>query len=114
VSQSRQAPAAPSRQSSGRRISPGLVILVIALIGSVAYVLFAITVRDSSQIPLLISGAVVLGIVFTALAVFAARAIWQAGLEARNGRALLLGIVGGVAAIIAAGCFAGAVILSLL
>jgi hypothetical protein len=113
VSQSRQAPAAP-RRSSGRRVSPGLVILVIALIGSVAYVLFAITVRDSSQIPLLISGAVVLGIVFTALTVFAARAIWQAGLDARNGRALLLGVVGGIAAIIAAGCFAGAVILSLL
>jgi hypothetical protein len=89
------------------------VILAIALIGSVAYVLFAITVRDPSQIPLLTSGAVVLGIVFAALAAFCARATWRAGLEARNGRAVGLGIVGGIAAIIAAGCFAGAVILVL-
>jgi len=90
------------------------VILAIALIGSVAYVAYAITVRDSSQIPLLASGAVVLGIVFTALAAYCARATWRAGLEARNGRALLLGVMGGVAAIVAAGCFAGAAILFLL
>jgi len=65
--------ASPSSRSRG--ISPGIVILLIALVGSVAYVLFAITVRDSSQIPLLASGAVVLGIVFVALAVYCARAI---------------------------------------
>jgi len=53
-------------------------------------------------------------LVFAALAVYSARAIWRAGLEARNGRAILLGIVGGVAAILAAGCFAGAIMLSLL
>jgi hypothetical protein len=114
VSQSRREPAPAPRPTSRPRISPGVVILVLALVGSVAYVLFAITVRDSSQIPLLISGAVVLGIVFTALAVYSARAVWRSGLEARNGRAILLGIVGGVAAIVAAGCFAGAIILSLL
>jgi hypothetical protein len=107
----RQEPGRPSSPSRG--ISPGFVILAIALIGSVAYVLFAITVRDPSQIPLLTSGAVVLGIVFAALAAFCARATWRAGLEARNGRAVGLGIVGGIAAMIAAGCFAGAVILVL-
>ena len=114
MSQPRPAPAASPRPTSGPRISPIAVILVIALVGSIAYLLFAITVRDSSQIPLLVSGAVVLGIVFTALAAFSARAVWRAGIEARNGRALLLGVVGGISAIIAAGCFAGAVILSLL
>lgn len=114
MSQPRQAPAATAGPGRGPRISPGVVIIAIALVGSIAYALFAITVRDSSQIPLLVSGAVVLGIVFTALAVYAARGVWRAGLDARNGRALLLGVVGGIAAIIAAGCFAGAIILSLL
>ncbi len=104
-------PAAPASRS--RRISPVAVIFVIALIGSVAYVLFALTVRDSSQIPLLASGAVVLGIVFGALAIAFARSVWRAGLEARNGRAILFGIAGGIAAIIAAGCFASAAILLL-
>jgi hypothetical protein len=63
---------APTRDPStpvGRRgISPGVVFLAIALVGSVAYVAYAITVRDASQIPLLASGAVVLAIVFGALA----------------------------------------------
>jgi hypothetical protein len=99
--------------SSSRRISPGVVILAIALIGSVAYLLFAITVRDSSQIPLLASGGVVLGIVFVALAAYCARATWRAGLDGRDGRAIGLGIAGGIAAIIGAACIAGAVILFL-
>jgi hypothetical protein len=112
VTTSRQARPEPGRPPSGSRsISPGLVILGIALIGSLAYVLFAITVRDPSQIPLLTSGAVVLGIVFTALAVYGGRATWRAGLEARNGRAIAFGLLGGIAAVIAAGCFAGAIVL---
>ena len=39
-----------------RRISPGLVILAIALIGSLAFAAYAVTVRDTSQIPLFASG----------------------------------------------------------
>ena len=114
MTSSRQARPEPGRPSSGTRgISPGLVILAIALVGSVAYVLFAITVRDPSQIPLLTSGAVVLGIVFTALAIYGGRATWRAGLAARDGRAIAFGLVGGFAAIIAAGCFAGAIVLVL-
>ena len=58
----------------------------VALIGSVVFALYAITVRDASQIPLLASGAVVLGIVFMALAAYALRATWRAGIDERNGR----------------------------
>ena len=114
MTSSRQArPESSTSPSRSRGISPGLVMLMLALIGSVAYVLFAITVRDPSQIPLLTSGAVVLGIVFAALAVFCARGTWRAGLQARNGRAILLGLCGGIAAMISAGCFAVAAILFL-
>ena len=76
--------------------------------------LYAITVRDTSQIPLLAAGGVVLGIVFLALALYALRATWRAGIAGRNGRALGLGVGGGIAAIIGAGCLAGAIILFLL
>jgi hypothetical protein len=101
---------APPRSGSSR-ISPVVVFLALALVGSVAYVLYAITVRDASQIPLLASGAVVLAIAFGALAVFCVQGAWRAGIDRRNGRALLLGLVGGGAAIAAAGCVAGAVVL---
>lgn len=105
-------PATPS--TGGRRISPGLVILAVALIGSVAFIAYTITVRDVSQIPLFDSGAVVLGLVFGALAIYALRATWRAGIAERNGRALAAGLVGGVAAMISAGCFALAIIMFLL
>lgn len=96
---------------SGRGISPGVIFLAIALIGSVAYLGYVVTVRDASQIPLLASGAVVLGISFLALALYTAQAAWRAGMYGRGGRALLLGLVGGGAAIATAGAFAGAIIL---
>jgi hypothetical protein len=104
-------PAPSPRSGGGRHVSPVVIFLAIALIGSAAYVLYAITVRDASQIPLLASGAVVLAIGFGALAVFCVRETWRAGIERRDGRALLLGLVGGGAAIAAAGCVAGAIVL---
>jgi hypothetical protein len=103
-----------ARPRSGRRISPGVVILAIALIGSVAYGIFVIRVRDASSLPALASGAAVLGIVFVALAAYCLRATWRAGLEHRDGRAIAIGLTGGIAALIGAGCLALAVIAFLL
>ena len=92
------------------RLTPTLVVLVIALIGSLAYLAFALTVRDTGQIPMLVSGAVVLGVVFIALAVAGAVRTYQAGVEGRGGRAVGLAIGGGVAAMIGFVCFALAII----
>jgi hypothetical protein len=95
------------------RITPIRVVVAIALLGSLAYIAFAITVRDASQIPMLASGAAVLGIVFSALAVGGLIECYRAG-KADDGRlAMLLAIGGGVSAMIAAGCFAGAMVLAL-
>lgn len=94
-----------------RRISPGVVFLAIALIGSLAYVGYVVTQRDQAQIGLMASGAVVLGISFLALALYSAQAAWRAGMRDAGVRALLLGLVGGGAAIATAGAFAGAIIL---
>lgn len=98
----------------GVRITPMRIVLVLALIGSLAYIAFALTVRDASQMPMLASGATVLGIVFLALAVSGARGAYGAGAEGRSGQALTLAIGGGMAAIIGFGCFAAAIVLALL
>ncbi len=103
----------PERRGRGG-VAAGVVFLALALIGSVAFALYAVTVRESSQIPLLAAGAVVLGIVFLVLALFTIRSTWRAGIDGRNGQALVLGFGGGIAAIIASGCIAGAIILFLL
>ena len=112
----RPSPPAPGRPSDqpardGRRITPGVIFLVVAVVGSIAYMAYAVTVRDTSQIPLLASGAIVLAVVFAALAAYSLRATWRAGTDERGGRALLLALVGGGAAIAAAGFAAGAIIL---
>lgn len=112
-------PAPPRRTGSGgtsgaagtRRISPGVVFLVLAIVGSIAYMAYTVTVRDTTQIPLLASGAVVLAVVFAALAAYCLRSVLRAGTDGGGGRVVLVALVGGGAAMAAAGFAAGAIIL---
>jgi hypothetical protein len=92
------------------RITPTLVMLVVAVIGSLAFLAYALTVRESTQIPLLAAGLAVLGLVFGALAVSGAIATYQAGSAGRSIRAMGLAILGGIASIISLLCFAGAIL----
>jgi hypothetical protein len=85
-------------------------MLLIAVVGSVAFVGYAFSVRDTQQLPLLAAGLAVLGIVFATLAAIGVWSTYRAGAEGRTGRAFLLAMLGGVAAIIALGCFAAAII----
>jgi hypothetical protein len=106
----------PGRERDERRgpITPMRVVAVVALLGSLAYVAYAVLlVRDTSAIPMLASGAVVLGIVFIALAAMGGRGMLAAGRDGRNRDAFALAIGGGIAAMIGFGCFAGAVVLAL-
>ena len=89
------------------------VLIVVALVLSLAYVGYAITVRDASQIPLLASGLVVLGLVFIAIAGVGGRAAWRSSVRGSDARAFGHALVGGIAALVAAGCISGAVILFL-
>lgn len=108
--------AGPEASGRGRRfrVTPVGVILVVALVGSLLFLVFALTVRDTSQIPLLASGAAVLGIVFVALAAAAARATYRAASDGRSGPALGLAVAGGGAAVIGFVCLALAIVLALL
>jgi hypothetical protein len=94
-------------------ITPVRVALVVALVGSLAYVVYALTVRDTSQIPMLSSGAAVLGIVFVALAGVAYFGIRRAGREGRDGRAFILALLGGGSAIVGFVGIAFAIVLAL-
>jgi hypothetical protein len=99
---------------SGGIVTPVRVALIVAVVGSLAFVAYAmLLVRDESAIPMLTAGAVVLGIAFLALAVAGGRATLEAGRDGQGGRAFALAIAGGIAAMIGFGCFAGAVILVL-
>jgi hypothetical protein len=115
----RRRPAATAPEPETRRIGPlpvtvTGVLIVVALIGSLGYLAYAVTVRDASQIPLLASGAVVLGLVFAAVAFVGARAAWRSSVRGRDGRAFAHALVGGIASLVAAACFSGAFILATL
>ncbi|HVA86601.1 MAG TPA: hypothetical protein VNF73_09830 [Candidatus Saccharimonadales bacterium] len=103
----------PGPHIGSLRLTPTRVTLFIALAGSTLFLIYSITVRDASQIPMLSSGAAVLGIVFSALALAGLIGTYRAGRAGAGGRAMVLAIGGGIAAMIAAGCFSAAVILAL-
>lgn len=120
-----EAPPRNPDGSRGRRASGGLhigpigvtptrVMLVVAVVGSIAFLGYALTVRESTQIPLLAAGLAVLGLVFGALAVSGVIATYQAASDGRSVRAMLLAIAGGVAAVIALLCLGAAVLLAML
>jgi hypothetical protein len=108
-------PPSGSGSGVGRvSINPTSVVFVIALIGSIVYLAYAITVRDASQIPLLASGAAVLGFVFGAFSIIGLVATWRSSIHGRDGRAFGHALVGGISFLVAAGCFAAAIILGIL
>ncbi|HEY3523881.1 MAG TPA: hypothetical protein VGK63_09260 [Candidatus Limnocylindrales bacterium] len=103
----------PPRERPRRLVTPTRVTLLVAIIGSLVYLAYAITVRDTQQIPLLASGAAVLGLVFLALAAAGGLATFHAGRDGHVGRALVVAIGGGIAGVISAGAFAFALVLAL-
>lgn len=96
------------------QITPVRTVLAIAFLGSLAYIAYAILqVEDSAQIPMVTSGTAVLGIVCAALSVGGAIRMWRAWQDGLQGRTILFAMLGGIAGMIAIGCFAGALVLAL-
>jgi hypothetical protein len=95
------------------KVTPTRVMLFVAIVGSIAYLVYALTVRDATQIPMLASGAAVLGIVFAALAIAGAVETVRSARDDRPGRSVVAAVLGGLAGLVAFGCFAAAAILAL-
>jgi hypothetical protein len=97
------------------RITPTRAVLAIAFLGSLLFIAYAVLrVEDSAQIPMVTTGTAVLGLVFTALSVGGAIQMWRAWQDRMQGRTVLFAVAGGIAGMIALGCFAGAIVLALM
>ncbi len=108
-----------TRRRQGRyigpmRVTPTRIMLAIAVVGSLGYIVYGVTVRESTQIPVLASGAAVLGIVFAALAVAGLVETIRAARADEPGRSMVLALLAGVAAIISLVCFGGAAVLAIM
>jgi hypothetical protein len=95
-----------------RRISPLWVVLAVAVVGSIAFSLYALTIRDEAQVPMLAAGSLVVAISFGAVAVAGVYTAYRAARAGRNGTALAAALLGGVAALVAAGSLAVATVLA--
>lgn len=95
-----------------RGLKPAPVILGVASIGSVVFLLRAMT-SHTTPVPVLLSAGVVAALVFGIDAGVAAVAVFRSGQEGRTGRALLLALLGGFSALVGAGAFSGVLVMVL-
>ena len=95
-------------------ITPFRVIVVLAYISSLAYIAYAIIkVRDSSQIGMVTTGFAVLGLALVATSAGGAVRMWQAWKAGLQTPTVLWAMFGGIAGMMAIGCFAGVLVLSM-
>ena len=87
------------------RITPAVIVVALAFVGSLVFLGYVVFAIDEEQIPLLAAGFVVLGASLAAIAIGALLGMWRAASRAKGRRALLLAIVGGLAGMAAIGCF---------
>lgn len=109
-------PPARPRRAGGLRSAilsvPGVVV-GLALLGSVAFIAYVVAAVSENQISMLAAGFAALGATFVAIAIWSLVAMWRAASRADGGRASGLAIFGGLAGLGAIGCFAVAVVMSL-
>jgi uncharacterized membrane protein YedE/YeeE len=97
------------------RLTPFRLVVALAFVGSAAFIGYAVLkVRDQTQIPMLSSGFAVLGIALAAMALGAVIQLVRSANDGRSGRAMILGIGGGIVGLAAIGCFTAAALFALL
>jgi drug/metabolite transporter (DMT)-like permease len=99
-----------SDRPGGARPNLIAIVLGLAIVAAAVFLAYSAAARD---VPMMTSAAVVLGLILLAVAISGAVSILQSGSEGRTGRAFLMAIVGGLAGLLAFGCFAIAVLLAL-
>ena len=82
-----------------------MLVVFLAIAGSIAFILVTVKSNSDDQIPMMATGFAALGASLAALAIGALAGMWRAASRARGGRAFVLALVGGVAALSAIGCF---------
>jgi len=87
------------------RIPVPAILVLLVLLGAVAYILWVVREVHDEQIPLLSYGFAALGLSFGAVAIGCVVGMWRAASRAEGGRSFWLALVGGLAALAAIGSF---------
>lgn len=94
-------------------ITPGRVVVVLAIGASVVLVLYGLVRRDQAQIPILSAGLLVLGLTLLATGLWSAGAAYRDARAGRGGPAFGGSLFGGLCVLAGSGALALAVILAL-
>ena len=95
-----------------RRVPPAPILLTIGSIASVLFLLLAVT-SHTTPVAVLLSAAVVTGLIFGVDAIIASVVTWRLSQSGEVGRAFLAAIVGGAASLVSLGALAGTLVLIL-
>lgn len=87
------------------RVTLPIALISIALVGSIAYILWVVREVQDGQIPLLSYGFAALGLCFAAIAIGCVVGMWRSASRAEGGRSFALAISGGLAGLAAIGSF---------
>ncbi|HTS15109.1 MAG TPA: hypothetical protein VMH24_05545 [Candidatus Sulfotelmatobacter sp.] len=109
----RSKPSASARLAG--QVTPGRLAVLVAFVIAVGVIAFAARIDQSdTQLPLLTTGFVLLGLVFLTLAVWGCLALIRAGGDEDGRTAFFAALLGGLCAIGAAASLGGAVVLALI
>jgi hypothetical protein len=101
------------RSGGGRRfLTPFRIGVAIAFVGSIVFIAIGIVNRNANQIPILVAGLAVFGLTLAAIGIACVVAVIRAGRDGRDSTAFWAALVGGFAALGAAGSFAAAFIMA--
>ena len=103
---------APTMIERVRRLQPAPVVLTAGSLGSLAFLLMSVT-SHTTPLGVLMSAAVVTGLIFGADAIVASRATWRASQDGETGLAFLLAFIGGLSSLIGLGALAGTLVMVL-
>lgn len=96
-------------------MTPGRLVLLLALVGSAAVVIYGLFLdRSGSTIALTVAGLAVLGITFAIIAIRLAATSMRTAREGHGARSLFSALAGGISALLASGTLGSAVIFGLL
>src|ERR1035437_3372208 len=96
-----------------RGLPPALVILTAGSLGSLVFLLIAMT-SHTTPVAVLMSAGVVTGLIFGVDSVISALPMWRARRYGETLRAVGLALVAGIACLVAFGAFAGVLVLGLM
>jgi hypothetical protein len=95
-------------------LSPIRVMLLVALIGGLAFLAYSLLIRDALQVPLMATGFAITGIVLGLMALLAVISVIKAGRDGRDGTAVFAALGGGILAFASLMSLAAAAIFSMI